>query len=297
MRILVTGGAGFIGSNLINTLKIKYPNCEIISLDNYSSGTVDNHIHDVLYIEGNTFDIKKIPLLKNFCPDIIFHFGEYSRVCQSLDEPDKTFLSNTYGTQQILDYAVQNNSKLIYSGSSAIFGNNMKDQNLNPYAWTKSKNIELIHNYHDWYGLNYAICYFYNVYGRNQIKTGKYATVIGTFEQQYETNQLLTVVKPGTQTRIFTHIDDIIDGIILVAEKGFGDDYFLYFDEKHSIIDVAKMFSETKYIFVDERKGEREQSIIFESRAIKELNWKPKNRLQDYIDNFKQNCCLKSNFM
>ena len=282
MNILVTGGAGFIGSNLIYELKKLYENVNIISVDNYTSGKVENHIEGVKYIKGNTWNIKEIKELQNFNPKYVFHFGEFSRIVLSFEKPNETFQSNTFGTQQILQYCVEKNSKLIYSGSSAIFGNKMKDQNLNPYAWTKSKNIELIHNYKDWFGLNFAICYFYNVFGPNQISTGPYSTVIGIFEDQYKNNQSLTIVEPGTQTRCFTHIEDIIDGIILVAEKGNGDKYFLGTKENISIINIAKMFNHP-YILIEKRKGERDTSSIIESK-IQELGWNPKHNIRDYIN-------------
>lgn len=287
MNILVTGGAGFIGSNLIHELKKIYQNVNIISLDNYSSGKNQNHIEGVKYINGNTWQINKIKELQEFNPKYVFHFGEFSRIVLSFDKPNETFHSNTFGTQQILQYCVEKKCKLIYSGSSAIFGNHMKDQHLNPYAWTKSKNIELIHNYKNWFNLDFAICYFYNVFGPNQITSGPYATVIGIFEDQYINNIPLTIVSPGTQKRCFTHIKDIINGIILVAEKGNGDEYYLGTNENISIIDIAHMFNHP-YIFIEKRKGERETSSIIKSK-IEELGWKPKYNIKDYIINFIKN--------
>jgi UDP-glucose 4-epimerase len=280
MKILVTGGAGFIGSNLIKTL-MKEDN-QIISLDNYSTGSNQNEHTGVQYINGNTWDIRDNLILQDFNPDIIFHFGEYSRIHQSFKEPDKVFKTNFYGTQQVLQYANKNNSFLIYSGSSAIFGN--KDNpNLSPYSFTKSKNIELIHNYGRWYGLKFAICYFYNVYGPGQISTGDYATVIGIFERQYKNSEKLTIVKPGPQLRCFTHIDDIIRGILLVVKNGRGDGYLLGNRQEYSIIDVAKMF-DTSYKFVEERKGERYNSTIDNNKSEIELGWKPIINLKDYIE-------------
>lgn len=280
MKILVTGGAGFIGSNLIKRLNT--PQNNIVSLDNYSTGYIKNHHKGVTYINGNTWEILDIEELKYFKPDIIFHFGEYSRIHQSFQEISEVYSSNCLGTQQVLEYALINNSFLIYSGSSAIFGDDTK-KNLSPYAFTKSKNIELIHNYNKWFNtrLKFAICYFYNVYGPGQIQTGNYATVIGIFEEQYKNNLPFTVVKPGTQKRCFTHIDDIIDGIILVSEKGEGDGYLLGNNEEYSILDIVKLF-DTDFVYLQERKGERYKSAFYDSKTI-ELGWSPKNSLKKYI--------------
>ena len=287
MKILVTGGAGFIGSNLIKEL-VKSADNEIISIDNYSSGKRENHVDDVIYIHGNTWDILYIQVynFQNFKPDIVFHFAEFSRIHQSFDEINANFKSNTWGTQQVLEYVLKHKAKLVYSGSSAIFGQEY-NKTLSPYAFTKSKNIELIHNYKKWFGLDFCICYFFNVYGPGQIKTGNYATVIGIFEDQYEKNKPLTVVKPGTQTRCFTHIDDIVRGIILVANKGSGDGYLLGSKDEISIEDVARMF-DTDISFIGERKGERYSSSVESNNAETELGWFAEIKLSDYIQNLKK---------
>jgi len=284
MKVLITGGAGFVGSNLIKKLIYIYDDIFIISIDNYSTGSIDNHVinKNIHYINANTWDIFNIKEILEFKPDYVFHFGEYSRIHKSFDEPNKVFQSNFFGTQQILDYTILKKSKLIYSGSSAIFGEN--NENLSPYAFTKSKNIELIKNYKTWYNLNFSICYFYNVYGPGQINNGDYATVIGIFEEQFKKNIPLTVVKPGTQTRIFTHINDIIDGILLAAIKGNGDGYTLAAKESFSILDIVKLFN-TNFIFIDNRKGERHNSIIPFDKMKTEFDWKPKIKLKNYIEN------------
>ena len=285
INILVTGGAGFIGSNLIKSLVKKYGNqCKIMSLDNYCSGKIENHfIHQqISYIYGNTWDILKIKQINDFDADLVFHFGEFSRIVLSFEKVNETFMSNTIGTQQVIQYCVNKKAKMIYSGSSAIFGNNMDDQHLNPYAWTKSKNLELIKNYGNWFGLKYAISYFYNVYGENQICEGSYSTVIGIFEKQYKTKQTLTVVSPGNQTRCFTSVDDIVKGLLLIADSGEGDDYFLGTKENISIIDIAKMFN-TNYEIIPIRKGERMFSVMKESEKIEKLGWEPIDKISDYI--------------
>jgi UDP-glucose 4-epimerase len=289
-KILVTGGAGFIGSNLIKSLIKYYNDCLIISLDNYQSGSIENHLIDskIIYLNGNTYDILKIKEINEFDADLVFHFGEFSRIFLSFEKVNDTFFSNTIGTQQVLEYCVEKKAKLIYSGSSAIFGNNLEDQHLNPYCWTKAKNIELIKNYGNWFGLKYVISYFYNVYGENQISSGPYSTVIGIFERQFKLQQPLTVVYPGTQTRCFTSIHDIIDGLLLIAENGEGDNFFIGTTDNVSILDIAKMF-DTPYEFIPERKGERMFSLIKDSE-IHKLGWKPRLNVREYIMDVRKKC-------
>ena len=285
MNILITGGSGFIGSHLIKKFLKIYNDIKIFSLDNYLSGFKKNEVNDerVIYIENSTVNIKKINTIKNIKFDILFHFGEYSRISTSFQEPDVVFHNNLTGTYQVLEFCRKNNCKLVYSGSSSIFGNNMKDQHSSPYSWSKSKNIELIKNYNKWFNLQFTIVYFSNVYGAGQISTGKYATVIGIFENLYKNNKKLTVVKPGTQTRDFTHIDDTIDGILKASIGYYGDGFVIRTGTQYSILQVAKMFK-TDYIFIDEQKGNRTQSSGSMAN-MKKIGWKSKHNLKDYINN------------
>jgi len=287
MNILVTGGAGFIGTSLIKELLSVYKNISIISLDNYTSGSKKNHINDskVEYIDGNTWNISNINNIQKFNPQYVFHLGEFSRIVLSFEKPKETFWSNSIGTFEVIEYCLQKKSKLIYSASSAVFNGN----DLNPYVFSKSQNIDLIKNYNKWFGLNYSIVYFYNVYGEKQICNGPYATVLGIFEKQFTEDENLTIVSPGTQSRIFTHIDDIVRGLILIAEKGFGDNYHLSSNEEYTINEVANMFDYSKICYIPERRGERMVSIKQENRMEKELGWVAKERLQNYIDKLKRN--------
>lgn len=285
--VLVTGGAGFIGSNLIEKLNSIDPNLHIVSIDNYFTGLKENHITsaNINYLEGYTKNIseiwKKIGLSP---PNFVFHLGEYSRIPQSFGDFDKVWEFNIDGTKEVVKFCGDNSSKIVYAGSSSKFGNSGEDENLSPYAWMKSKNTELIKNYKKWFKLDYVITYFYNVYGLRQIKEGKYATVIGKFEEQYKNKKPLTVVGKGEQTRDFTHISDIIEGIIICAQKGENDEFQLGRGQELTILEVAKMFN-TEIDFVAERKGERQRGCS-DSNKARQLGWEPKLNLSDYIADF-----------
>ena len=281
--IVITGGAGFIGSNLIKFL-IKRTKYKILSIDNYSTGSKNNHCNSprVKYINSNNIYIeKKLSKIKNKILTL-FHFGEFSRIYQSFTDIIPCYNSNMLGTFSVVKFCSDNKIKLIYSASSSKFGNKGKDENLSPYSWTKSKNIELIENYSKWFGLRFEILYFYNVYGSGQIKKSKMAAVIGIFEEQYKNKKPLTVVKPGTQKRDFTHINDIVNGCFLAFKKGKNDHYFLSSKKSYKILDIAKMFK-TKIKMVPERKGERLSSFYRKSNTERHLNFKTTINIEDYI--------------
>jgi UDP-glucose 4-epimerase len=277
MKILVTGGAGYVGSNLVKHLK-KHTNATITSLDNYFTGQEANHIKGVEYIQNCTWNINELPK-----QDIVYHFGEYSRVVPSFKDVEYLMTSNLWGTSRVLEQCKKWNAKLIYSASSSKFGGN---ENLSPYSWVKAKMVELIKNYGEWYGLKYEVCYFYNVYGKNHISEGDYATVIGIFEKQYKEGKALTIVGDGKQSRQFTHIDDIVNALDKVRKRDGNKEWYLSSDVEYKIIDVARMFTDN-IKFIPERKGERYKATTIQNDTKKVLNWKIKNNLEDYINGTK----------
>jgi len=281
-KILVTGGAGFIGSHLCERLFKK--NYKVFSLDNYFTGEKKNHINGVTYIQGETKDIER---LVNFYPDMIYHLGEYSRVEQSFHEIELVYRLNKIGTFQVLEFARKAGCKILYAGSSTKFGDGGLGRSASPYAWTKASNTELVQNYGAWYNVPYAIIYFYNVYGPREIQQGKYATLIALFKEKMKNNEPLTIVSPGTQKRNFTHIDDIVDGLILVGENGYGDEFGIGNKEAFSISDVANIFG-GEIQMIPERRGNRMDSEVIIEKT-KALGWSPKRKLTDYINECRKN--------
>ena len=288
--LVVTGGAGFVGSNLIENL-INSTNKDIISIDNYSSGHKKNHIKNsrIKYLNGNTKDINL--LLHRYTSKIeaIFHFGEFSRIYQSFIKFSECFKSNSIGTNEVFKFCLENNIKLIYSATSAALGKNGNDKNLSPYAFTKFKNLELLENLKKWFKLKYEVIFFYNVYGPRQIKTGDMATVIGIFEDYYLKKKSLPVVKPGTQSRRFTHIDDTIKVCIKAWKTNKCRFYSISNKKSYSINQVAKMFN-TKIKYLPKRKGERYASALT-SMSLSNKVYKNFGRLKltDYVKKFIQN--------
>ena len=287
--IIITGGAGFVGTNLIEYLLNK-TSFKIISLDNYSSGQKRNHISNsrVKYINGNTKDIAK--LLKKKKKDIhsLFHFGEFSRIYQSFLKLNECIESNTIGTNEVFRFCLENKIKLIYSATSATIGNNGNDKNLSPYAFTKSKNLELLENLKKWFGFKYEIIYFYNVYGPYQIKTGKMATVIGIFENLYQKDRPMPVVRPGSQSRRFTHIEDTVKICFLAWKKNLCRHYSITNKNSYTILETARMFSK-KIKFLKARPGERYASALTNMNlSNKVYKYFGKIMLKDYIKEFKK---------
>ena len=285
--IVVTGGAGFVGSNLIE-LFLKKTKFKILSLDNYSSGYKINHhkFSRVKYIKGNTKNINKILDAYKNKINTVFHFGEFSRIFQSFEKFDQCYDSNSIGSKSVFKFCLKNKIKLIYSATSASIGNFGNDKNLSPYAFTKSKNLELLENLRKWFGLKFEIIYFYNVYGPKQIQTGKMATVIGIFENHFLKNRSLPVVKPGTQSRRFTHISDTINVCFEAWKNNKCAHYSISNHKSYKIIDVAKMFR-SKIKYLPSRAGERYASALtnlsFNNKVIKRYG---KIRLKDYISSF-----------
>ena len=284
--IIITGGAGFVGTNLI-ILFLKKTKYEIISLDNYSTGLKKNHVKDkrVKYLISDTKEISKT--LKKYKNKIntIFHFGEFSRIYQSFLKMNECINSNSIGSQEVFNFCLSNKIKLIYSATSASIGNNGLDKNLSPYAFTKAKNLEMLENLKKWFNFKYEVLYFYNVYGPKQISTGDMATVIGIFENQFKKKTPLTIVKPGTQSRRFTHIQDTVDACYFAWKENKCRHYCISNRKSYSIIEVAKMFN-TKVKFLPARPGERYSSALtsmnLSNKVYKLLG---SIQLKDYIKN------------
>jgi len=285
--LAVTGGAGFVGSNLIEFL-LKKTNLNIISIDNYSTGKKNNQINNprVSYIKGNTKDISRI--LNRYKKNIhsLFHFGEFSRIYQSFKKFYECFESNSIGSKEVFKFCLDNKIKLIYSATSASLGNDGKDKNLSPYAFTKAKNLELLENLKKWFGFKYEIIYFYNVYGPKHICSGEMATVIGIFENLYKKQLPLTVVKPGNQTRSFTHINDTIAVCFEAWKKNKCQHYSISHKKSYSILAVAKLFK-SKIKYLPERAGERYASALTNMSLNNKVHKRfGKIHLKDYISSF-----------
>lgn len=273
--ILVTGGAGFVGSHLCERLIAD--GHRVISLDNYFTGSPANHVSGVEYRTGHTKDIS---FHVQEVPDLVFHLGEYARTEKSFEDVEVVWDLNKLGTFAVLEFCRRTGAKLIYAGSSTKFADGGEGRDQSPYAWSKATNTELVQNYGRWFGLRYAITYFYNVYGPREM-SGPYGTLIRIFSELYKNGQPLTIVAPGTQVRNFTHVYDIVDGLVCVGENGEGDGYGIGADQSYSVREVAEMFG-SDILMMPERKGNRMTSVVDNART-KALGWSARHTLPAYI--------------
>lgn len=279
LKILVTGGAGMIGSALCHELENQ--GHQVTSLDNYSNGSLDNHHPGVEYITGSTNNIA-LYFHDDVKFDYIFHFGEYARVEQSFDDYEDVMDYNYHAFPKVLDFVKKSGAKIIYSGSSTKFAIGEDGKSMSPYAYTKAQNTELLTAYASWNDIKYAIVYFYNVYGDNEVTDGKYATVIGKFLKMVRDGaKSLPITSPGTQRRNFTHLDDTIDGLIRIMKYGSGDNWGIGNDESYSLLDLVEMLG-VKPDMQPEKPGNRMAGEVHNS-MLKALGWVPKISLKDYI--------------
>jgi len=288
--IIVTGGAGFIGSNLISLL-IKKSHYKIISIDNYSSGSLKNHIKNkrIKYIKSDTKNINKVLNKYKKIIHSLFHFGEFARIYQSFLKMNDCINSNTIGTNEVFNFCLKNKIKLIYSATSASVGNKGEDKNLSPYAFTKATNLEMLENLKKWFKLKFEVIYFYNVYGPKQVDTGSMATVIGIFEKQFKKKIPITIVKPGNQTRRFTHVIDTVEACYYAWRKNKCRHYSISNKKSYSILEVAKMFK-CKVKFLPPRKGERYASALTNlNLSNKVYKLFGRINLRDYVANIVKN--------
>ena len=277
---VVTGGAGFVGSHLCERLVTE--GYRVISLDNYFTGTPNNHVEGVAYRTGHTKDIEA---LIPETPDLVFHLGEYARTEKSFEDVELVWDLNKTGTFAVLEFCRRRNCKIIYAGSSTKFADGGEGRDQSPYAWTKATNTELVKNYAQWFGVSYAITYFYNVYGPREM-SGPYGTLIRIFTELYRQGLPLTITSPGTQTRNFTHVHDIVDGLMVVADKGDGDNYGIGADTSYSVLEVAKMF-DGEMVMMPERKGNRLTSGV-DNAKVKALGWTQKHTLSQWVNQVKE---------
>jgi UDP-glucose 4-epimerase len=282
-NILITGGTGFIGSHLAKVLSDKN---NVYVLDDNDVNKIPEELPGVHYTKCNTQLINHVPEYKDIQFDLIYHLGEYSRVENSFDARERIWYGNMVGTYEVLEFVkTQNNCKLVYAGSSTKFG--VDGKFLTPYTWAKATNSELVKTWSEWFGINYATVYFYNAYGGNEVDSGNYATVVGIFKRLYKEGKPLTVVKPGNQLRNFTHISDIVSGLIHVGAKGSGDNFGIGADACYSVEELAQMFN-TNIEYLPERKGNRSEGVLV-SNKTKELGWRPRVNLRKHIEEWLQN--------
>ena len=283
-KYLITGGAGFIGTNLIK--RLLNDGHKVISFDNYSTGLKENEQQGCEYIDIDLSKDNDYSFLK-YKPDVIFHLAALARIEPSFEFPRRTFEDNVNSTLNILDYARKYNIKVVYAGSSSYHGGVYE----NPYTYTKWQGEELCKLYSFIYKLNITICRFYNVYGPYQIIEGAYSAIVGIFQRQYLKNEPLTITGDGEQRRDFTHVDDIMNGLIQASKYESAADIFeLGTGTNYSINELAEMFGRNypkKYIPM--RDGEMRTTLCDISEAKEKINYKPTISLNEYIKDWMKN--------
>ena len=290
MKTLVTGGVGFIGTNLVK--RLLKDGHEVTSIDNYSTGFKENEQEGCKYYN---LDLANETYIYNLPEeyDVIYHMAALARIQPSIDKPHPAIKNNFLSTLNILEYARTRNIRVVYAGSSSIHHGIYES----PYAWSKFSGEDLCKLYGNVYNMESSICRFYNVYGDYQIKEGTYATVLGIFQNQYENEEPLTIVGDGEHRRDFTHVDDIVDGIIRSSEQEFyGEIFELGRGVNHSINEVASMFdidgvpegfgTEYPKEYIEQRPGEYDVTLADYSHAQKVLGWKPTKNLEDYMEKY-----------
>lgn len=275
MNILVTGGAGFVGTNLIKQL-VKLGHT-VISYDNYNTGLTSNHQEGALYRKR---DITDCEIEDGF--DLVYHLAAIARIQPSFDKPGEYFLTNAYGSLRIAKYCIDKNIPLVYAGSSSHHSGKFK----NPYTFSKDIGEETIQLFQEQYGLKATVARFYNVYGPHHLKQGGYCTLIGTWEAAIERGELLTIYGDGSKRRDFTHVDDIVDALILINEKQvWGEVLELGRGKNYSVLEIAKMFNK-QYVFANDKPGEAQETLCSDNLAKDLLNWYPERNIEDYIKNY-----------
>jgi UDP-glucose 4-epimerase len=283
MKILVTGGAGFVGTNLVK--KLVDLGHDVLSVDNYSAGKIRNHVNGATYVDGHTKRLSGILEKNYFTPELIFHLGEYSKIAPSFRAVDTVFDYNIRGSFQVLEYVRKNNIPLVYAASSTKLA--AEGENHSPYSFFKSLVVQLIRNYATWYDIKYSICYFYNAYGEYQDTwENEWKTVVGVFEEQWKNNQPLTVVGDGSQRRDFTYVGDIVNGLIMASNKIENDEYQLGTGKDYSILEVAQMFS-NNIIFTPPRPGDRRSGLADAQATQEKLGWVPTMSLDNWVEQVK----------
>jgi UDP-glucose 4-epimerase len=277
MKYLVTGGAGFIGSNLVDALIEQGHQVEI--WDALKTGKEEN-INPKATFNRLYVDLIDIELYKGQRYDAIFHLAAEARIQPSFERPKETHHSNVTATLNVLHLAKEIGSKVVFAGSSSVYHDNYA----NPYSFTKKIGEEYCTMFNKVYGVPVAIARFFNVYGPRQLETGAYATVIGIFEKQYRSKEPLTITGDGEQRRDFTHVSDIVAGLIAMSKEDYKADIFnLGTGTNHSINELAKMFKH-EYVYIPKRRGEAETTLADINFSKRELGYQPKVKLEDYID-------------